>query len=79
MKKIFVVLVAIVFTVAVAGISFAADVKGAISKIEGSKITVKAADGKEATVEGDAKGFKVGDKVMVKDGKIIKKKAIEGC
>jgi outer membrane lipoprotein SlyB len=79
MKKIFVVLVAIVFTVAVAGISFAADVKGAISKIEGSKITVKAADGKEATVEGDAKGFKVGDKVMVKDGKIIKKKAVEGC
>ncbi len=79
MKQIFVVLSAIVFTVAVAGISFAADVKGAISKIEGSKITVKAADGKEATVEGDAKGFKVGDKVMVKDGKIIKKKAIEGC
>ena len=79
MKQIFVVLSAIVFTVAVAGISFAADVKGAISKIEGSKITVKAADGKEATVEGDAKGFKVGDKVMVKDGKIIKKKAVEGC
>lgn len=79
MKKIFVLLVAIVFTVAVAGISFAADVKGAISKIEGSKITVKAADGKETTVEGDAKGFKVGDKVTVKDGKIIKKKAVEGC
>ncbi len=79
MKKIFVVLVAIVVTVAVAGISFAADVKGAISKIEGTKITVKAADGKETTVEGDAKGFKVGDKVMVKDGKIIKKKAVEGC
>ena len=79
MKRIFVVLVAIVFTVAVAGISFAADVKGAISKIEGSKITVKAADGKETTVEGDAKGFKIGDKVMVKDGKIIKKKAVEGC
>jgi outer membrane lipoprotein SlyB len=79
MKKILVLLVAVVFTVAVAGISFAADVKGAISKIEGNKITVKASDGKETTVEGDAKGFKVGDKVMVKDGKITKKKAVEGC
>jgi outer membrane lipoprotein SlyB len=79
MKKILVLLVAVIFTVAVAGISFAADVKGAISKIEGNKITVKAADGKETTVEGDAKGFKVGDKIMVKDGKITKKKAVEGC
>jgi outer membrane lipoprotein SlyB len=79
MKKVLVVLVAIVFTVAVAGISFAADMKGAISKIEGNKITVKAADGKETTVEGDAKALKVGDKVMVKEGKITKKKAVEGC
>jgi len=79
MKKVLVVLVAILFTVAVAGISFAADVKGVISKIEGNKITVKAADGKETTVEGDAKGLKVGDKVVVKDGKIAKKKAVEGC
>jgi outer membrane lipoprotein SlyB len=79
MKKILVLLVAVIFTVAVAGISFAADVKGAISKIEGSKITVKAADGKETTVEGDAKGLKVGDKVIVKDGKVTKKKAVEGC
>ena len=79
MKKVLVVLVAIVFTVAVAGISFAADMKGAISKIEGNKITVKAADGKETTVEGDAKTLKVGDKVVVKDGKITKKKAVEGC
>jgi len=79
MKKVLVVLVAIVFTVAVAGISFAADVRGAISKIDGGKITVRAADGKETTVEGDAKGLKVGDKVVVKDGKIVKKKAVEGC
>jgi uncharacterized protein YxeA len=79
MKKVLIVLVAIVFTVAVAGISFAADMKGSISKIEGSKITIKAADGKETTVGGDAKGLKVGDKVAVKDGKITKKKAVEGC
>ncbi len=79
MKKVLIVLVAIVFTVAVAGFSFAADMKGSISKIEGSKITIKAADGKETTVGGDAKGLKVGDKVAVKDGKITKKKAVEGC
>ena len=79
MKKLFVILMAIVFTVAVAGMSFAADIKGTISQIEGSKITVKAADGKETTIEGDARGLKVGDKVVVKDGKIAKKKAVEGC
>ena len=79
MKKFLVILVAVVFTVAVAGLSFAADMKGTVSKVDGGKITVKAADGKETAVEGDAKGLKVGDKVTVKDGKIIKKKAIEGC
>jgi len=30
-------------------------------------------------VAGDAKGLKVGDKITIKDGKIMKKKAIEGC
>jgi ABC-type transporter Mla subunit MlaD len=79
MKKVLVLLVAIIFTLGVVGLCFAADVKGSITKIEGSKITVKAADGKETTIEGDAKGLKVGDKVMVKDGKIQKKKAVEGC
>ena len=79
MKKILVLLVALVFTLGVVGLSFAADMKGTVSKIEGNKITVKGADGKETTVEGDAKGCKVGDKVTIKDGKIVKKKAIEGC
>jgi hypothetical protein len=79
MKKLLVVLVAIIFTLGVVGLCFAADMKGTISKIDGEKITVKAADGKETTVAGDAKGLKVGDKVMVKDGKVTKKKAIEGC
>jgi len=79
MKKLLALLVVIIFTVGVVGLCFAADVKGSITKIDGSKITIKAADGKEMTVEGDAKGLKVGDKVTVKDGKIQKKKAIEGC
>ena len=79
MKKYLVLIVAIIFTLTVAGLGFAADMKGSISKIDGNKITVKGADGKETTVDGDAKGMKVGDKVTVKDGKIVKKKAIEGC
>ena len=53
--------------------------KGTISKIDGGQITVKGSDGKETSVAGDAKGLKVGDKVTIKDGKIMKKKAIEGC
>jgi len=79
MKKVLVLLVALIFTLGVVGLSFAAEMKGSISKIDGNKITVKGADGKETTVEGDAKGMKVGDKVTVKDGKIMKKKAVEGC
>ena len=79
MKKYLVMIVVIIFTLTIAGLGFAADMKGSITKIDGSKITVKGADGKETTVEGDAKGMKVGDKVTVKDGKVVKKKAIEGC
>jgi uncharacterized protein YxeA len=79
MKKLLILIVAVFFTIAVAGLSFAADMKGTITKIDGGNITVKGADGKETSVAGDAKGCKVGDKVTIKDGKIIKKKAIEGC
>ena len=79
MKKYLVMIVVIIFTLTIAGLGFAADMKGSITKIDGSKITVKGADGKETTVEGDAKGMKVCDKVTVKDGKVMKKKAIEGC
>jgi hypothetical protein len=79
LKKFLILLVAVVFTIAVAGLSFAADMKGTISKIDGGQITVKGADGKETSVAGDAKGLKVGDKVTIKDGKVMKKKAVEGC
>ena len=82
MKAILALMVAIVFTLGIAGMSFAADVKGTISKIDGKKVTVKDTAGKETTVESDAKDLKVGDSVEVKSGKIEKakkKKAIEGC
>lgn len=81
MKKFVALLVAIVFTLSLTAVVFAADVTGSVSKIDGKKITVKDDKGKETTVEGDATGLKVGDKVTIKDGKVVKakKKAIEGC
>jgi hypothetical protein len=90
MKKVLVLLVALVFALGVVGLSFAADVKGTVAKIDGKKITVKDEKGKEHTVEvKDTAGAKVGDKVEIKDGKVMKeaaaaapakkKKAIEGC
>ena len=84
MKSILALLIAIVFALGVVGLAFAADVKGTVTKIDGKKITVKDDKGKETTVEADAKDVKVGDKVDVKDGKVMKeaakkKKVIEGC
>jgi len=106
-KRIFVLLLALVFTLGLASFGFAADkpaaapkaeekkaveVKGTVSKIDGKKITVKDAAGKETTVEVKevSKDLKVGDMVTIKDGMVTKeaapakeapkkKKAIEGC
>lgn len=83
-KAIVALLVALVFTLGVVGLSFASEVKGTVTKIDGMKITVKDAAGKETTVEvKDTAGAKVGDSVTIKDGKVTvekkKKKAIEGC
>lgn len=81
MKKVIALLVAVLFTLSLTAFAFASEVQGTVSKIDGNKITVKDSAGKEVTAEGDAKGLKVGDKVTVKDGKVMKpkKKAIEGC
>ncbi|MCX8028187.1 MAG: hypothetical protein N3A62_10110 [Thermodesulfovibrionales bacterium] len=81
MKKVLALIIAVIFTLTLTVFAFAAETKGTISKIDGNKITVKDEAGKESTIEGDAKGLKVGDKVTIKDGKIVKpkKKAIEGC
>ena len=81
-RAIIAMLVAIVFTLGVVGLSFAADVKGTVTKIEGNKVTVKDDAGKETTVDvKDAKGVKVGDKVTIKDGAIVPpaKKKVTGC
>jgi hypothetical protein len=81
-KAIIAMLVAIIFTLGVVGLGFAAEVKGTVTKVEGNKVTVKDEAGKEQTVDvKDAKGVKVGDKVDIKDGVIApaKKKAATGC
>jgi hypothetical protein len=76
-KKMISLAMAMAFVVSTAAVSFAADCT--VTAVEGTKVTVDCA-GTVSTVEGTAK---VGDKVMVKDGKIApakkKKKAIEGC
>lgn len=88
MKRILVLLVALVFTLGVVGLAFAVDVKGTVTKVEGKKVTVKDASGKETTVEvKNPAGVKAGDKVEIKGGVVTKegaapakkKKAIEGC
>jgi len=84
-KRILAMMVILVFALGIISLAFAAgEVTGKITKIEGNKLTIKAADGKENTVEvKSAKGLKVGDEVTIKDGvatKVTKKKkAIEGC
>lgn len=79
-KRILVLLVAVMFTLGVVGLVFAADaITGKITKIDGNKLTLKTAD-KEVTVDvKSTKDLKVGDTVVVKDGEAKKKKVIEGC
>lgn len=84
-KRILAMAVILVFALGLVGLAFAGtEVSGKITKIEGNKLTIKTADGKETTVEvKSAKGLKVGDDVTVKDGVATKatkkKKVIEGC
>jgi cation transport ATPase len=87
-KSIVALLVLIIFTVGTIGIAFAAEkgaveLKGTITKIEGNKITVKDAAGKETTVEvKSTANIKVGDRVTVKDGEVTRerpRRVIEGC
>ncbi|OGQ98265.1 MAG: hypothetical protein A2505_10660 [Deltaproteobacteria bacterium RIFOXYD12_FULL_55_16] len=78
-KKMISLAMAMAFVVSTAAVSFAADCAGVVKAVAGTAVTVTCADGTEAKAEGAAK---VGDKVMVKAGKIEaakKKKAVEGC
>jgi uncharacterized protein YraI len=78
-KKMISLAMALAFVVSTAAVSFAADCKGTVKAVAGTNVTVTCEDGTESTATGTAK---VGDKVMVKGGKIEaakKKKAVEGC
>jgi pyruvate kinase len=76
-KKFIVLLMAMVFTLGVVGLSFSAqEIKGTVSKIDGNKLTILDDMGKEKTVNvkdpESLKEVKVGDRVLVKDGKVTK-------
>ncbi len=76
-KKLIVLLMAMVFTLGVVGLSFSAqEIKGAVSKIDSDKLTILDSMGKKHIVKvkdlESLKGIKVGDMVSVKDGKVTK-------
>ncbi len=76
-KKLIVLLMVAAFTLGVVGLSFSAEeIKGTVSKIDGNKLTILDDMGKEKTVEvkdlESLKEIKVGDRVLVKDGKVTK-------
>ena len=76
MKSIIALLVAVVFTLGMVSLTFAAEVKGTVTKVEGKAIVVKDAAGKETKVDvSNAGEVKVGDSVTVKDGKATKEAA----
>jgi len=72
MKKILFLVIAVFFVLSSSSISFtvAESYEGTVVKISGDKITVKSDQGKVATVIGNVKDLKVGDKVRVHEGKI---------
>ncbi len=76
-RRLIVLLMVTAFTLGVVGMSFSAqEIKGTISKIDGDKLTLLDDTGKERTVtvkdKESLKEVKVGDKVLVKDGKVIR-------
>jgi pyruvate kinase len=79
-KKLIVLLVAMAFALGVVGVSLSAaqEIKGTVAKIEGDKVTIQDAAGKQTTVSVNdptmLKDLKVGDRVSIKDGKLTKEK-----
>lgn len=77
-RELFIVLVAIVFSLVLAspGVTAMDEVKGAVTKVEGNSVTIKDSMGGEKTVEPmnleALAGLKVGDTVAFKDGVLTK-------
>lgn len=61
MKKVLIMTIAMAFVFGLSSLAFAE----MVTRIVGSKITVRDATGKESTIESTAKGLKVGDKVKL--------------
>jgi hypothetical protein len=76
MKKFLITLMALALVIAFSSLSLAANIAGTIVKIDDGKITVLGADGQKTTVAGDAKGLRIGDRVTIENGKIIKKRLL---
>ncbi len=76
-KRLFFLLMAMVFTLGVVGLSCSSqEIKGTISKIEGDTLGIVDDMGKEKIVKvkdlESLKEVKVGDRVLVKDGRVTK-------
>ena len=86
-KRLIVLLMTMVFTLGVVGLSFSAqaqaqeitqEIKGTVSRIDGNKLTILDDMNKEKTVKvkdkdlESLKAIKVGDRVLVRDGKVTK-------
>ncbi|MDO9123444.1 MAG: hypothetical protein Q7V12_03360 [Deltaproteobacteria bacterium] len=77
MKRLIILLMAAIFMVSVVGLSCSAqEIKGTVSKIEGDKLGIVDDKGNEKTVKvkdlESLKEVKVGDRVLVKDGRVTK-------
>lgn len=71
---VFLMVTAFIFGVVSMGVS-AQEIKGIVAKIEGDQLTLLDDKGQEKTVKVDEKSLrevKVGDRVLVKDGKVTK-------
>ncbi|WP_321394001.1 selenite/tellurite reduction operon protein ExtJ [uncultured Desulfuromusa sp.] len=78
MKKTLALIAALAFVVSIAGVSFAADFKGEVTKVKGKTVTIEITKGKAAKL-------KVGTKVEIEadDSKGAPKKSggsmLQGC
>jgi hypothetical protein len=69
MKRLIVVLTALAFILGITVVGSAADINefgGEVTNISGKQVTIKNDAGQLTTITTPSKGFKVGDKVMVK-------------
>ena len=76
MKKFLITLMTLALFIAFSSLSLAADIGGTIVKIDDGKITVQRPDGQKTTVAGDTAGLRIGDRVTIVNGKIIKKRPL---